>query len=168
MSFCPWGGEYRTRYTPPDQVHPLGRHPPGTRYTPRSDTPLGRYPPGRHPLGLSTLPWLGLSTPPWLGLSTPPPAGTKYTPLAGTKYIPLAGTKYNPPADHGERYGQHAGGTHPTGMKFCSRSNRNIPCSDMLFNSFQYLEALCNQFVSSGSVRGNCVIDRHLMRRLML
>ena len=77
---------------PPDQVHPLE---PGT-------------PPGLStPLGLSTSP--GLSTP--LGLSTPP--RTKCTP---TKYTP--GTKYTPP-EHASRYGERAGGTHPTGMQSC-------------------------------------------------
>ena len=44
------GGEYLTRYPPPDQVHP----PPGTRYTP-----------------------LGPGTPPGPGTHTPP---TRYTP----------------------------------------------------------------------------------------
>ena len=46
LSFCSQGGrggEYLTRYTPPDQVHPPGPGtPPGTRYTPRDQI----HPPG--------------------------------------------------------------------------------------------------------------------------
>ena len=75
----------KTRYTPPDQVHPPGTryppdqvHPPGTRYTsPRDQV---------HPPGPGTPPWdqvhpLGPDTPP--GPGTPPPAGTRYTPPLG-------------------------------------------------------------------------------------
>ena len=93
-------GEYLTRYTPgqtPPRQTPPGRHPlgqtPPRQTPPWADTPpaVTKYTPW---LRLSTPPWLGLSTPPWLGLSTPP-------------------------ADLGVRYGQRAGGTHPTGMHSC-------------------------------------------------
>ena len=60
------GGEYLTRYTPQDQVHPPDQvHLPGTRYS-------------------------------------------------------LLDQIHHPPAtEHAGRYGQRAGGTHPTGMQFC-------------------------------------------------
>ena len=65
---------------------------------------------------------------------TPPGAGTtphqtRYTP--GTRYTPrhqvhplgpgthTPGTRYTPGAMHARRYGQQAGGTHPTGMHSC-------------------------------------------------
>ena len=64
----------RTRYTPPDQVHP-----PGTRYTPLGPgTPLGtRYSPRDqvHPPGPGTPPRTRYTP---LGPGTPP--GTRYTP----------------------------------------------------------------------------------------
>ena len=59
-------GEYLTRYTPPDQVHPSWDqvHPPGTRYTPRDQVhPLG---PGTPPLPGTRYTSLGPGTPPWV------------------------------------------------------------------------------------------------------
>ena len=77
----------------PGQVHPPGRYTPLGRYTPpRAGTPPDRY----TPLG-------------------------RYTPLAGTsprQVHPLADTP-TPGAVHAGRYGQQAGGTHPTGMHSC-------------------------------------------------
>ena len=70
--------------------------------TPRQVHPLGRYPPGQ-----VHTPWAG--TPP---RQVHPRAGT---PQAGTP--PWVGTP--PWAVHAGRYGQQAGGTHPTGMHFC-------------------------------------------------
>ena len=113
----------RTRYTPPEQTLP------GTRYTPQS----------RHlPLGPGTPPWDQVH-PPWtrytpqdqvhpLGPGTP--SGTSYTPSPGparppgSRHPPGADTplppEQTPPsAEHAGRYGQHAGGTHPTGMQSC-------------------------------------------------
>ena len=95
--------------TPPDQVHPLGPgEPPSlqTRYTPRPGTPpRTRY------------------TPP----DQPGTHQTRYTP-------PGPGTPpdqvHPPSAEHAGRYGQRAGGTHPTGMQSCWRYvyqlNRNL------------------------------------------
>ena len=63
---------------------------------------LGRYPPGRYTPQAGT-----------------PPAGIH--PLAGTppsSYTPPASTP-PPGAVHAGRYGQQAGGTHPTGMHSC-------------------------------------------------
>ena len=62
----------------------------------------------------------GQVQPPWAG--TPPPAGTPLagTPPAGTppgQVHPQVGTP--PGAVHAGRYGQQAGGTHPTGMYSC-------------------------------------------------
>ena len=112
--FCAWGGYLagppqpgppRTRYTPqgpgtpPDQVYPPDQvHPPGgTRYTPQTwYTPRGQgTPPGtRHIPPDQVHPPTGPGTPPWI----------RYTP---------------PGAQHAGRYGQCAGGTHPTGMQSC-------------------------------------------------
>ena len=82
--------------TPPPTPPPGPGTPPGTRYTPP---------------GPGTLP------PPWDQVHPPPP-GTRYTPLdqvhpPRTRYTPA------PDAEHAERYGQWAGGTHPTGMQSC-------------------------------------------------
>ena len=103
VSVCPHGGS-----TPRDQVHPPPwaqvHPPPGTRYPAKDQVhPQSRY------------------TPPEPG--TPP--GTRYTPQdqihpsgPGT---PPHRTRYTPPpgAVHAGRYGQQAGGTHPTGMHSC-------------------------------------------------
>ena len=114
------GGEYLTRYTPPDQVHPPWTRytPPGTRYTPRNRytplqtryTPLGpgtppgtRYKPPRPPQDhVHTPP--GPGTPPWDKVHPP---GTRYTPQ----------DQIHPPGPG--RYGLRAGGMHPTGMHSC-------------------------------------------------
>ena len=106
------GGEYLTRYTPRDQVHPPAtRYTPGTRYTPpQPGTPPGtRYtPPTRdqvHPPGTRY---------------TPPQPGTPLGP--GIPPHPGPGTpprdQVHPPPGPG-RYGLRAGGTHPTGMHSC-------------------------------------------------
>ena len=78
--------------SPPDQT-PLGADTPLEQTPPRADTPLNQ-----------TLPWE--QTPP--GADTPPgpePPRTRYPPAS--------------PSEHAGRYGQHAGGTHPTGMQSC-------------------------------------------------
>ena len=79
---------------PPDQVHPPGPgKPPRTRYT-----LLG---PGTHPRDQVHPP----------GPDTPPGADTPRT-------------RYPPPrAEHAGRYGQRAGGPHPTGMQSCLVQN---------------------------------------------
>ena len=80
--------------TPPGSRHPLG-----------SDTPPAADPPG------------GADTPPWeqthpLAADTP----QQQTPPPGSRHPP--GSR-PPPAEHAGRYGQRAGGTHPTGMQSC-------------------------------------------------
>ena len=93
------GGVSDQADTPPqDQVHhpwaetppPLGRHTPQVRHSPRSDT---------HPPRSDTS-------------QVRHPPRTKYTPL---RLSTTPRTKYTPPP----RYGQRAGGTHPTGMQTC-------------------------------------------------
>ena len=99
-------GEYLDRYTPWDQVHSPGtRYPQGPGTPPGPGTLLGRY----TPLGRYTSP-LGRYTPP--GAGTPPWAGT----LPWEQVPPLG-------AVHAGRYGQQEGGTHPTGMHSCYKSN---------------------------------------------
>ena len=102
-----------TRYTLPDQVH----HPPGPG-TPSWDQV--HHPGPGTPPGTRYTPWNQVHP---LGSGTPPdqvhhPPGTRYTP-PGTRYTPQ--TRYTPPpnAEHAGRYGQWAGGTHPTGMQSC-------------------------------------------------
>ena len=75
----------------------LGYHtPPRSRHPPGADTPQSRHTAwSRHPPQEQTPP--GEHTPPE---QTPPPPG----------------------AEHAGRYGQHAGGTHPTGMQSCDES----------------------------------------------
>ena len=88
----------------------LGYHPPGTRQAPPGDqagtpqdqagTPRpGKHPQTRHPLGTR-------QAPPGLGRHPPGPAPPPDQPPPG--------------AEHTGRYGQRAGGMHPTGMQSCS------------------------------------------------
>ena len=102
QSFCSRGGV-------PGQVHPPSPRtgtPPLSRYTPS-------HPPGQvHPLaGTPTGRYTSLAGTPW----------GRYTPQAGihppVSTPPWAGTP--PGAVHAGRYGQQAGGTHPTGIHSC-------------------------------------------------
>ena len=139
------GGEYLTpprdqvppgtRYIPPgtryplDQVHPSGtRYTPQTRYTPRTRyTPLEQaYPPGTryhppppnqvHPLDQVHPPDQVHSPGPGTPLDQVHPPG----PGAPRDQVHPPRTRYTPHAEHAVRYGQHAGGTHPTGMQSCT------------------------------------------------
>ena len=129
------GEEYLGRYprpgTPPGRYTPSGRYPPG-RYTP------GQVPPSQvHPQA-GTPSWAG--TPPLAGTSTqagtPPrqvPPGQAHPPWEGTPWAGTPPGQVQPPAGthspwrgtpppgtvHAGRYGQQAGGTHPTGMHSC-------------------------------------------------
>ena len=92
---------------PPPSRHPLSRHPPGAG-TPRSRHPLRRHPQeqtppqSRHPPGADP----PEQTPPLE--QTPPQSRHPPPPGADT-----------PSTEHAGRYGQCAGGTHPTGMQSC-------------------------------------------------
>ena len=129
----------------PDQVHPSGtrytspprsRYPPRSRHPPGADTPPGAdlsqeqtYPGSKPPLPQD-------QTPP--GADTPP--GSRHLPRADTPWeqtlptpTPQADTPQSrhlprskhpreqtpPGTEHAGRYGQRAGGTHPTGMQSC-------------------------------------------------
>ena len=103
------------RYTPQTrQVHSLDQvHPPGTRQVqPPDQVHLlgpGRYTPQTrqvHPLGP------GRYTP---QPGTPPGTRQVHPP----DQVPPGPGRYPPPAVHAGRYGQLAGGTHPTGMHSC-------------------------------------------------
>ena len=94
------------------------------RYTPWAGTPLppSRYTPGQvhpHPQQVHSCPPAG--TPPWAGTSPP----GKVHP----QQIHPPGQVQPPGAVHAGRYGQQAGGTHPTGMhsSFVFFGNDN-PC----------------------------------------
>ena len=100
--YSPSGQAPRTRYTPEDQVHPLGPGtpplgpdpPPRTRYTQREQVhSLG---PGTPPQDQVHPPRPG--TPP--GPGTPPPHGTRYN---------TPGTRYTPRTVHAGRYGPTSG-----------------------------------------------------------
>ena len=114
------GGEYltrytpQTRYTPPVQVHPPDQVPPRPGTTPQTRyTPLG---PGTPPLGQVHPPTRYTPRPGTLPDQVHPPGpGTP----PQTRYPPRPGTP-PPGAEHARRYGQRAGGTHPTGMHSCS------------------------------------------------
>ena len=102
------GGKYLTgtpwtRYTPPRPGTPTR-----TKYT-----PLPR--PGTLPRTRYTHPQDQVHPP---GPGTPPAPGTP----PGTRYGP--GTP--PGAEHAGRYGQRAGGPHPTGMQSCFYEKRNL------------------------------------------
>ena len=72
---------------------------------PWADTPLGRHTPGQTP-PRSRHPW---------GADPPPPGQT----LPSGSRQPLSPRSRPPQAVHAGRYGQQAGGTHPTGMHTC-------------------------------------------------
>ena len=108
------GGEYLTPPrpgTPPQSRPPPGADPPG------ADLPGSRHPPKQTPPGADTPPGPGTppdQVPPTPG--TPPPGpGT----LPWSRYTPHPLEQTPPGAEHAGRYGQHAGGTHPTGMQSC-------------------------------------------------
>ena len=110
----------------------LGYHPPPGADTPQSRPPTEQTPPrSRHPQE-QTLPSPLEQTPP-SPEQTPPGADTPLradTPLQ-SRYPPPEQTpprsRYPPPprgpdtplAEHAGRYGQRAGGMHPTGMQSC-------------------------------------------------
>ena len=91
----------------PGQVHPQAGSP---------SFPAGQVPPGRYTPQAGTTPQQVplAGTPPWqahpLWPGTPPPSRYIRTPPSA---------RYPPRAVHAGRYGQQAGGTHPTGMHSC-------------------------------------------------
>ena len=134
----------RSRHPPPGADTPLGPHPldppeetpPGSRHPqvgadthtpdpPRGDTPQEQTPPWDHtPRGADTP---QTTHPPGTTPQeqTPPradtPLGAKAHPRSrhppGSRSTPPG--PHTPPREHAMRYGQHAGGTHPTGMQSC-------------------------------------------------
>ena len=78
--------------TPPWQVHPHQVHSPGMVNPPRQVHPLAGIPPGRCTLLAGTPPW---------------------------QVHPSPRQVHPPGAVHAGRYGQQAGGTHPTWMQSC-------------------------------------------------
>ena len=59
------------------------------------------------------------------------------------------GTKYTPPSEHAVRYGQRAGGTHPTGMQSCSILLLSLICSNgqYFFHLFNTKASRKNSFL---------------------
>ena len=89
-----------THPPPGSGTHPRSRHPPWDQVHPQADTlPRTSYP-------------LGPDTPPRPGT---PPQDQVHTPGAD----PPLGPGTPPDSEHAGRYGQHPGGTHPTGMQSC-------------------------------------------------
>ena len=76
----------------PHTPPPQSRHPPPSRHPPGADTPQSRHPPQA---------------------DTPPRADTPWS------RHPPPRSRHLPPGEHAVRYGQRAGGTHPTGMQSC-------------------------------------------------
>ena len=105
-----------------------GRHPaltdtpPGSRHPPGSNTPRTR-----HSLGPDT-PWEQGT--PW-GPDTSP--GADIPPGADTPWSRHPQGADIPPPMHAGRYGQQAGGTHPTGMHTCGK------CIDLLLRKHNML-----------------------------
>ena len=127
-------GRGSTWHTPQTRYTPWSRHPPrdqvpptGTRYPPGPGTPPGtRYIPRDQ-----VHPWPGTLP----GPGTPP--RTRYTPRdqvrpPRTRYThpvpPGPGTPPN--AEHAGRYGQWAGGMHPTWMQSCIWNKIPNVCRD--------------------------------------
>ena len=117
----------RTRHPPtrhpPEQTPPWSRYPPGTRYTPQS----------RHP---------SEQTPPW---SRHPP-GTRYTPQSR----PPQDQVHPPGSEHAGRYGQRAGGPHPTGMQSCFPENHTTNTNNNTLKPlliFVITQASCGPFL---------------------
>ena len=75
-----------------------------------------------------------------------PPSGADTSPESRhpreQTYTPLGADTPLPPAEHAGRYGQHAGGTHPTGMQSCVKQH---------FSPFDYYYSQILNLVSSGN-----------------
>ena len=82
------------------------RHPPGSRHPPDQTPPLDQAPPDQAPPD---------QAPPRAGTPRPGTPPDQAPPRPGT---PQPGSP-PPSAEHAGRYGQRAGGTHPTGMQSC-------------------------------------------------
>ena len=102
--FCSRGGSASVHAGIPPQGadSPKSRHPPPSRHPPRSRPPPVGIPQSRHPQD-----------------QAPP---LEQTPMGSRQPPPGPGTPWEqtpPGAEHARRYGQRAGGTHPTGMQSC-------------------------------------------------
>ena len=117
--YTPWGpgtsGDQLhppgTRYTPQDQVHPLGPGTPSRQGTPQDHL----HPPKDQVHPQYQVHPSGPGTPRW---DQVPPR---------TSYNPPPDQVHPPGAEHDGRYGQQAGGTHPTGMNSCHQHYFSIP-----------------------------------------
>ena len=137
---------------PPGADTPLGADPPRAdtppeQTPPRADTPRSRHPPpprSRHPLA----PRSRHPVPP--GVDTPHGADTL-------------------PTEHAGRYGQRAGGTHPTGMQSCSIHLYYLTvvvpvCLGVLRCCNLHLQdaqEICRIFTSCTLPLGNCNNNNH-------
>ena len=110
--------------------HPQEQTPPQSRHPPRATPPWSRHPPPQsrnpHPPRADTPP----------GSRQPPPEQTH-------------------PGEHAVRYGQRAGGTHPTGMQSCFLIQLccKIPSdfTDKLNKQFEFIKLLagCTLYIST-------------------
>ena len=113
LSFCPRGGGVPGQ-VPPQQVHPPGRYTP-LAGTPPAGTPPGRYTPRPvHPPAGTPPPRAG--TPLWQVHPRQVHTPDRYTPW---QVHPPGRYPTTQGAVHAGRYGQQAGGMHPTGMHSC-------------------------------------------------
>ena len=126
---------------PPEQTHPQGADTPHwSRHQPRADTPQEQTPPRSDTPLEQTHP-----------LEQTPPQTTP--PLEQTPQPPTSPPGADPPAtEHAGRYGQRAGGTHPTGMQSCL-ANANI-YDNIIFTQKQLSTTLAE--MSDLSLCGNC------------
>ena len=97
--------------TPPGGRHPLGADTPQSRQPreqtpPRADTDGNRH----HPMGADPPPPEQTSP----GADIPPSRQPPGADTPQSRHPPS-----RPPTEHAGRYGQRAGGTHPTGMQSC-------------------------------------------------
>ena len=143
------GGEY---LTPPRPGTPPKADPPRSR-PPRSRPSWEQTPPkAGHPLE---------QTPPRDQVHSPDqvPPNTRYTP-SGTRYTPLEqehppppGADTPPGAEHAGRYGQHASGTHPTGMQSCYGFGRKSLVKLIRFKSTVSSHWLIQDYYLADSLR---------------
>ena len=128
------GGEVPDQVHPRDQVHPPEQTPPGSR--PLRDQV--------HPLGADTPPGPGTpleQAPPLQDQVHPPDqVPPRHQVHPQSRHPPWPGTP--PAAEHAGRYGQCAGGPHPTGMQSCFESQRTLP-NYLVCQNIKILHKIC-------------------------